>query len=72
MIGATQPAGPKGPAAGPVPAGGAGSAKAACRDDAMRLCADAVGNQPKMQQCLRSHAAQLSDGCKTALIAGGG
>jgi Cysteine rich repeat len=51
--------------------GGAESAKTACRSDAMRFCSDAVGDQAKMKTCLRSHAAQLSDGCKTALIAGG-
>ncbi len=51
--------------------GGAGSAKTACRGDATRFCSDAVGNQAKMKECLRSHAAELSDGCKTALIAAG-
>jgi Cysteine rich repeat len=52
-------------------AGGAESARTACRSDAMTFCAEAIGDQTKMRTCLRSHAAQLSDGCKTALIAGG-
>src|SRR5215510_7134493 len=58
-------------AGGAEASGGATSAKTACRGDAMRLCADAVGDQVKMKQCLQAHAAQLSDGCKTALIQGG-
>lgn len=56
----------------PGGAGAGGDAQTACRGDAMRLCADAIGDQEKMQHCLQSHAAQLSDGCKTAIIAGGG
>jgi hypothetical protein len=56
----------------PGEAEGGGGARTACRGDAMRFCADAIGDQEKMQRCLQSHAAQLSDGCKTAIIAGGG
>lgn len=56
------------PAAG---AEGGGGVSTACRGDAMRFCADAIGDQAKMQQCMQSHAAQLSDGCKTAIIAQG-
>jgi hypothetical protein len=37
----------------------------------MQLCREAIGDQGRMKTCLASHAAQLSDGCKTALIAGG-
>lgn len=51
--------------------GGKSGAKTACRGDAMRFCSDAIGDQTKMKHCLQSHAAQLSDGCKTAIIAEG-
>jgi hypothetical protein len=56
-----------------APAAGAegGGVSTACRGDAMRLCPDAIGDQAKLQQCMQSHAAQLSDGCKTAIIAQG-
>jgi hypothetical protein len=71
-IGAGGAAGSGGATGGSEAAGGgAASAKTACRGDAMRFCSDAVGDQAKMKQCLQAHAAQLSDGCKTALIAGG-
>ena len=63
-IGAAQPA----PAAG---APGGGGVSTACHADAMRLCAEAIGNHGKMQSCMQSHAAQLSDDCKTAIIAQG-
>ncbi len=45
--------------------------KAACREDAVRYCKSAAGDQAKMKACMQQHAAQLSDGCKTAMIAHG-
>ena len=58
-------------ALGDAPGGAPGAVKSACRGDAMQLCREAIGDQGRMKTCLASHAAQLSDGCKTALIAGG-
>lgn len=59
-IGAAQP-----------PAAGGGGVSTACRADAMRFCAEAIGDHGKMQSCMQSHASELSDGCKTAIIAQG-
>jgi Cysteine rich repeat len=39
----------------------------ACRADAKKLCADVKPAKGAMAQCMRSHAADLSDGCKEAL-----
>jgi len=50
------------------PASAESGAATACREDAMKLCSSAVGNKAKMKSCLQAHAAELSDGCKTALI----
>ncbi len=47
--------------------GGRGAAGAACKDDVARLCPDATGNRDALRQCLRAHAGELSDGCRTAL-----
>lgn len=58
-------------ALGSAPGGAASATKDACRSDALQFCREAIGDQGRMQTCLKSHAAQLSDGCKTALIAGG-
>jgi hypothetical protein len=51
--------------------------RAACSDDAQRLCAAAFGNPQRRQACMRQHRAELSAGCKTAIAqwrggAGGG
>ena len=54
----------------PGEASAGGGTKTACRGDAMRFCSDAIGDQAKMHRCMQAHAAELSDGCKTALIAG--
>jgi hypothetical protein len=56
---------------GKAAAGGGSSAQQACRSDAMKFCASARGDQAKMKSCLASHAAELSDGCKTAMIQAG-
>jgi hypothetical protein len=37
----------------------------ACRADAKKLCANAKGGA--MASCMKSHAGDLSDGCKEAL-----
>ena len=49
--------------------GPTGAARSMCRNDVMRLCPDAVGDMEKIRQCLRTHSAGLSDGCKNALTA---
>ena len=45
--------------------------KAECREDAIKFCREAIGDKARMKTCMQQHAAQLSDGCKTALIAHG-
>jgi len=50
---------------------GASSAKEACRPDVMRLCRSAMPDRAKISSCLQAHAADLSDACKTAIIAHG-
>jgi hypothetical protein len=43
--------------------------KAACRDDAMRLCMPVIRDEAKRRDCMRAHAADLSDACKAAIHA---
>jgi hypothetical protein len=43
----------------------AAAAGKACKADAKKLCADAKPG--KGAECLKSHAADLSDGCKEAM-----
>jgi hypothetical protein len=38
--------------------------QAACYDDAMTLCKDAVPDEQKIEVCMRSKMAQVSAGCK--------
>ena len=45
--------------------------KGECRGDAIKFCREAIGDKAGMKTCMQQHAAQLSDGCKTALIAHG-
>jgi hypothetical protein len=45
--------------------------KAECRADAIKFCREAIGDKAHMKTCMQQHAAQLSDGCKTALVAHG-
>lgn len=52
--------------------GGSNPAGEACRPDVMRLCRDAAPDRAKIKKCLQAHAADLSDACKTAIIAHGG
>lgn len=50
------------------PAAAASTAvRAACREDAIRLCASVVLNSSKRHACMHAHAAQLSKGCITAI-----
>ena len=41
--------------------------RAACHDDAKRLCASVLRDTPKRQACMREHRAELSAGCKAAV-----
>jgi hypothetical protein len=41
--------------------------RAACHDDARRLCAKVLSDTPKRQACMREHRAELSAGCKAAV-----
>jgi hypothetical protein len=41
--------------------------RAACHDDAKRLCASVLRDTPKRQACMREHRADLSAGCKAAI-----
>ena len=50
-------------------AAGGDAVQKACREDVLRLCRSAIGDKTKVKACMREHAAELSDGCKTALIA---
>ena len=43
--------------------------QAACRGDAMKLCASHVGKPPEMLACLRSNKAQLSPSCAQVIDA---
>lgn len=38
--------------------------QAACYNDAMRLCKDAVPNEAKIARCMRAKIAQVSTGCR--------
>ncbi len=58
------------PPAKPAPSAGASDASSACRGDVVKYCRSSVGDKPAIAACLKAHAAQLSDGCKTAMIAG--
>ena len=58
-------------AAGERSARGGGTAREACRPDVMRFCRGAMPDRAKVKSCLQAHAADLSDACKTAIIAHG-
>lgn len=38
--------------------------QAACYDDAMRLCKDAVPDEQKIASCMKSKMSQVSKGCQ--------
>jgi hypothetical protein len=46
--------------------------KAACRDDAMKLCFASVGKPAQMNACLRDNKADLSEACRKVVEAHGG
>jgi Cysteine rich repeat len=58
----------------PVPPPGEGGApghfakvRAACRADVERLCKDVKPGEGRIRECLKTHAAELSDSCKAAI-----
>jgi hypothetical protein len=57
-----QPADSPPPAAGPSP-------REACAADVKRLCADTQPGGGQVMQCMRQHRDELSDSCKSALMA---
>jgi hypothetical protein len=59
------------PAPGERSAAGGGTVREACRSDVVRLCRSAMPDRAKISSCLQAHAADLSDACKTAIIAHG-
>ena len=60
-------------AAGTANAGSPPSAavRAACMDDAMKLCGRVMNNLQARRNCMVEHATQLSESCKSAIAAGG-
>ena len=50
-------------------AAGGSAVQKACRQDVLKFCRSAIGDKTKVKSCMREHASELSDGCKTALIA---
>jgi hypothetical protein len=43
--------------------------RAACVGDAHRLCEPVISDETKRRACMHAHAAELSEGCKTAIRA---
>ena len=41
--------------------------RAACHEDAKRLCVNAFGNPEAVRTCMREHHEQLSDKCKATI-----
>jgi hypothetical protein len=39
----------------------------ACADDAKKHCADVQAGDGRLEACMKSHVADLSDACKVAL-----
>lgn len=44
-------------------------ARTACRGDAQKLCASAIGNRDQVVSCLKANKDKLSDACKQAVAA---
>lgn len=42
-------------------------ARSACRADAQKLCASAIGNPSKVASCLKANKDKISDVCKKAI-----
>ena len=59
------------PPAPPPGEGGRGGdfakVREACRADAERLCKEVKPGEGRIRDCLKAHAAELSDGCKAAI-----
>lgn len=58
------------PAPPPGESGGRGElakVREACRADVDRLCKDVKPGHGQIRECLKAHAAELSDGCKAAI-----
>ncbi len=56
--------------ASPAPGGGGGEfakVREACRNDIARFCGDVKPGGGRVRECLKAHAAELSDGCKAAI-----
>ena len=54
----------------PAPSGGGGEfskVREACRADIARFCGDVKPGGGRIRECLKAHAADLSDGCKAAI-----
>lgn len=58
----------------PTPPPGEGGApghfakvREACRTDVERLCKDVKPGEGRIRECLKTHATELSDGCKAAI-----
>ncbi len=49
--------------------GGTAKPRQACRADIARLCPDTTPGEGRIQQCLKGRMAEVSDGCKTAVMA---
>ncbi len=56
------------PGSPPTPPAGASKVRDACLADVMTICPD-VRDRDGFRQCLRSHYADMSDGCKSAIAA---
>ncbi len=41
--------------------------RTACKADVQRLCSDVTPGHGALRQCMKSHASELSDGCRQAL-----
>lgn len=51
------------------PGGGGGGMRQACQADFQKFCADVQPGGGARMQCMRQHAAELSDACKAAFVA---
>ena len=44
--------------------------KAACRDDAVKLCSAAYPDENALLSCMKSNVSQLTRGCRSTFVAG--
>jgi hypothetical protein len=40
----------------------------ACADDAKKYCADTQPGEGRLEACMKSHIAEVSDACKVAMV----